>query len=150
MIRLRWLLKPHESGAAAILIDAPGVRVNVESVGANEARKGNPESVGEFDGQARGCSDGSDDWDARCHRFLNELEACSPAQHRDVLVEWEPVVLKGPTNQLVHGVVSADVFSQRHKGAVRLEEPHGVQPSGTREERLVLSERVGKRAEHLA
>src|ERR1700686_3697949 len=44
-------------------------------------------------------------------RFLNDLESAATAYQQHMITERQAPAEQGPTNRLVHGIVSADVFA---------------------------------------
>src|SRR3712207_1308407 len=53
--------------------------------------------------------------------LLQDLEAAAPADHDDVIAQGQPPLEKRPSEELVGGVVAADVLPQRYELPLRVE-----------------------------
>src|SRR5438552_8888835 len=107
---LGWSL----SCATATLLppDPLGRRVDVEPVVPQEANKRHPEAFRGRDREARGSTDRGEDRDARRDRLLHDLipSAAAHRQHRPQ--ERQPAIEQSAPNDLVYGVVPADVLAK--------------------------------------
>src|SRR5262245_48205747 len=91
--------------------DAGGAGVGVEVIGADEAEQGEPVLAGQLHGQAGGGADGGEDRDSRHRRLLHQLEAGPAADEQDPVVQWGAAGEELAADELVQGVVPADVLA---------------------------------------
>lgn len=77
--------------------------------------------------------------DRRHHRFLHDLESGAGADHQDAVAEWHFAGQQCMADDLVDGVVTADVFAQAEELAAEVEERRGVEAAGGVEEALVAA-----------
>src|SRR5579872_1511379 len=88
--------------------------VDVGALAPQEADEGEPEAPGEVDRQAAGRRHRAQDGDAGGHALLGELEAGPPADEDDAPGQLRRATAQQrPPDQLVQGVVAADVLAER-------------------------------------
>src|SRR6185437_970605 len=80
--------------------------------------------------------------------FLDQFEAGPAAEQEDVLVKGQVAFQEGVTDQLVEGVVTADVFFDDEEVALAVEETGGMKTAGAIEEILSFPKQVGEWIEH--
>jgi hypothetical protein len=119
------------------------VGVDIETFVAEEADEGLSGLFGELDGEAGGGGDGGDDGDASCERLLHDFERRSAADQQDVVVEGHATE-KRVAEDLVDGVVTADVFVEDEELACRVKQGGGVEAAGAGEGGLGLVEGRGE------
>ena len=109
-------------GQRADRVDPPEVGVDVEACVANEAEQRHAALASQVDRQAGRSPDGPEHGDAGDRRLLHQLEADPAAQHDDPARQRDAASEQLGTDQLVQGVVAADVLPQREQVAVYIEE----------------------------
>ena len=85
--------------------------VDVEVIVAKEADEGDIEVFCDLDGEAGGSTYGGDHGDPGHEGFLQELEAGSAGEQEQCVAEGSAVGEKLGAEELVDGVVAADVFA---------------------------------------
>src|SRR6266511_4834865 len=90
--------------------DALVVSVHIESIAANEAAQGNPGGRRELDGQTRWRRNRGNKRDTGQQGLLHELERRATRQDEDEVVKRERVFHHAPSDDLVDGVVPANVL----------------------------------------
>ena len=92
-----------------------GSRVDVRAAVADEAGEGDAAVLGELDRERRRSPDCDDDRTAGDRSLLHELEREPPAHAEDVIAKRQETVEEGPSDHLVHRVVTADVLARAHE-----------------------------------
>ena len=110
--------------------DPLGSGVDVEAFGPDEAEQGHAVLAGQLDGQARRRADGRQHRDAGDRRLLHQLEARPAADQQDGVVEGRAAGEERRADELVQGVVPADVLAHVEQPAVGVEQRRGVQAAG--------------------
>src|SRR5579884_471776 len=126
-----------------------GVGVDVDGVAAEEGGDGDAAGVGEVYGEAGGGGDGGDDGDAGDECLEDDLEGEAAADEQHAVAQGQVAVEQGAADELVHGVVAADVFAQGEQGAGGVEEGGGVEAAGVGEDGLAGAEAVGQGVEQV-
>ena len=125
-------LPPAHAVVQRLGVDAFGMRVHVEVFVAEEPDHGLAEALGRGDREARRRRHRAQHRDTRNRSLLDELER-QPAGHEQHLVrEWKRPFEHRRTDQLVEGVVPADVFADFDEIARDREPRRRVQPAGLR------------------
>src|SRR5262245_23016482 len=127
---------PRRGGGSPSVLDPPRLGVDVHPAGAHKTAERYRPIAGQVDGEARGRSDGDEDWTPGHRRLLHELERESPADAQHRLPEWQEPGQKGPADYLVHRVVPADVLAPATELAAGVEEARRVEAAGGREAAL--------------
>ena len=117
--------------------------VHVQRVVAEKADEAHAAGIRELDGEARGSRDGSDERDARHESLLHDLEARAPAHHENVSAQRHVAGEKRRTYYFVHGVVAADVLSDKEEVSLSVEESGRVDAAGLVEACLLGPHLVG-------
>ena len=103
-------------------IDPAGVGVHVETPVSDEAEQRHPALAGQFDRQAGRGPDGAQDRDAGDRRLLHQLEADPAADQHQSVGQGNPAGEEFRPDQLVQGVVAADVLPEAEQPAGCIEE----------------------------
>ena len=118
--------------------------VDVEAAAPDEADHGQAEAVGGLHGQARGRRHGADQRDAGHGGLLDQLEAHPAGEHQHLVRQRKFAGQQRPADELVDGVVAADVLPNGHRLTGPIEGAGGVEPSGLLEDPLGPPEPVGQ------
>src|ERR1700687_5029168 len=85
---------------------------------------------------------------ARSDRFLHDLEPAATADQQNLTTERQAAAEERPTDNFVHGVVSANVFAQDEQFASRAEKRRRVQSAGSAKDSLGLAQNWRQLAKH--
>src|SRR5207245_2132597 len=107
------------------------------------------EGAGGVDREGRRTRNGAHDRDARDRRLLQDLERGSSGHQQDRLAGRQTVE-GGPPDDLVDGVVPADVLAADQQLPFDVEQPRGMQRAGAAEALLVAEETLRERLQDLA
>src|SRR5918998_2434550 len=121
-------------------INPLGRTIYVEPFASQETNEGHVESPRHVHREAARGGDRAHDGHPGREALLQDLEAAAPADHDDVIAQGQPPLEKSPSEELVGGVVAADVLPQRHEPPLRVEERGSVQPARRLEEPLRLTQ----------
>src|SRR5439155_6754755 len=113
-----------------------GMGIDVRAAVAREAEHRHPELVGGLDGEARRRRHGDHHGETGDRRLLHHLEAHPPGQHEDVVGLDPGPGEQGRADELVDGVVPADVLPHGDERAVTPEPTGGMDGAGPLEHRL--------------
>jgi len=117
--------------------------IDVAVLFAKEADEGDIEVFCDLYGEAGGSTYGGDHGNPAHEAFLQELEAGSAGEQEQCVAEGSAVGEKFGAEELVDGVVAADVFARGEEIARRVEEGRAVDSSGSIEEALGFAQAVG-------
>ena len=115
-------------------------RVDVEAVAAQEAHQGHAQPLRGLHGEVARGGDGGEQRDARDGRLLDELEAGPARDQQHPVVERQLAGQQPAPDELVQGVVPADVLAQRDERPVGGEQPRRVEAAGGTEDGLTVAE----------
>jgi len=130
-----------------LYVDTVGAGVDVEPLLPEEAYQGDTGVFGVFYGQAGRRPYGNYHFYTGHGGFLNELKAGAAAEQQDRLRCGEPLLLRGMADELVEGVMAADVFAESHETALVIEETCGMETAGGVEDVLAFPEEVRERVQ---
>ena len=131
-------------------LEPVGSAVGDHGIAAQEADEGEPGGLGQFDGQRRGGRYRREQWDPGHDGFLGEFETGASRYEEHGAVEREAAVQYGPADDLVDGVVAADVLADhQHRAGLAVEERGGVQPAGAVERGLRRAQDIGETRQSL-
>src|SRR5207249_5704141 len=116
--------------------------VHVEAVLAQKAHERHPEALGRRDGEAGRRADGGEDREAGRDRLLHDLISGTTAHRQHTVAERQQSVEERATDDLIDGVVPADVLAQELELARRVEETRGMEAAGRLEDPLLLAQAV--------
>ena len=126
--RRALLLRRHRVGA-----DPPRMRVQVHPAIAQEADERLPRVLRQRHRQARGRRYRGHDRDSRCERLLKDFKRGTPADKQHVVRQRRQPGQQGPSDCLVHRVVTANVFPENDQLAGSTEERRPVKATRARE-----------------
>ncbi len=118
--------------------------VDVEAVVADEAEEGEVEFLGELYGETGGGADGGDEGNAGHDGFLNQFETRAAREKKNSTVKGEGIFHELMADELVEGVVAADVFAEGEELSALVEEGGGVEAAGAVEDGLGGAEEFGQ------
>ena len=121
------------------------MRVDGRGAVAHEAAEREPPVVGELDRERRRRADGHEHGTPGDGRLLHELEREPSADAEHLPRERQHALDEGPADDLVHGVVPADVLPDAPELAVRGEEAGRMEAAGQVEGRLRGPQPPGER-----
>ena len=115
-------------------------RVDVEAVAAQEAHQGHAQPLRGLHGEVARGGDGGEQRDARDGGLLDELEAGPARDQQHPVVQRQLAGQQPAPDELVQGVVPADVLAQGDERPVGGEQPRRVEAAGGTEDGLALAE----------
>ena len=110
--------------------------VDDESLAAQKTYERQSEFTSELYGQARRRRYRCQQRNAGGERLLHDLEAAAAADEQHMSPEWQAAFQESPPDDLVHGIMSADVFAQDDQFAAGVEKRRGVQAACAAEDGL--------------
>jgi alpha-1,2-mannosyltransferase len=119
--------------------------VDVHRLAAQEPHQGQPGLLGQLSGQRGRRGDGGEQRYPGQHRLLHQFERRPAADQQRVPGQRKPAREQRPPDHLVDRVVPADVLADGDQLTGRGEQPRGVQPAGTGEHPLRLTQPVRQR-----
>ena len=112
--------------------------INDEPPAAQKADQRQSQFARQLHRKTRRRGHGRQERNASAYRFLHDLEPATTADHKRVTAERQTATEQRPTDDLVHGIVSADVFAQGEQVAVAGEKRRCMQPTGSAKNGLRL------------
>jgi len=116
--------------------------VDVHSSVAKKSDQGLGVFVGKLDRQAGGGRNCREQGEAGHQGFLDDFKRYAATHHEDVPIERELVLEKRMTDDLVDGIVPADVFAQEQQMSCFVEQGTGMESARASEGRLGVSKLV--------
>src|ERR1700730_7645771 len=110
--------------------------INDEAPSAQEADQSQSQFARQLNRETRRRGDRRQQRNSGGNRFLYDLEPAAAADQQHVTTEWQMAAEQRPTDDLVHGVVPADVLAQDEQFARRSKKRRGMQSAGSTEDRL--------------
>lgn len=123
----------------------PGV--DIEAARLREADQRGAEFLGDLYGEARGGADRNEHGDAGGEGLLHQLEAGAAADDEDRSREKSIPAQELGADDLVHGIVTADILADDDGAAFGREQAGGMEPAGVLKSILGLAQAVGKGAD---
>src|ERR1051326_8200905 len=131
-------------GYGGILLHAFVAYVNIEATVTDESEEGDVEVACEIDGEGGRRAYGGCDRNSRDDLFLHDFEPGAAAEKENRVVESRASFANIRADQLVDGVVAADVFAYAKQISMDIKQSCCVDRAGLRERLLRGRQRVGK------
>src|SRR6476646_10423880 len=119
--------------------------VNIEPFRPDEPEQCHPVLARPLDGETRRRADRCNNRNSRHERLLNQLEAHASADDEDALMSWQSSGEELTADDLVEGVMTADILAHGNQPSVEIEQRRGVQAAGRREQDLLVTKQAGER-----
>lgn len=123
--------------------------VGVEAMVAEEAYEGDIELSCDLDGEAGGSAYGGYHRHAAHQGLLQEFKTGAAREHQHRVPQRKTIAKELGADELIHCVMTADVFAKNDQAALGIEQGGSVQAASAIEDKLCLSQTSGESVHNL-